>query len=98
LAFALTDTAYDGMGGMRVKLVPTIYRMGHTTDGRATFCHFGAYPANTMIQVATTGAACILFHRSVLEKVRAEHGDHWFDQMYDPAGDMVGEDFALCMR
>jgi hypothetical protein len=98
LCFTLTDKAYDGMGGLRVALIPTIYRMGYTKDGRASFCHFGDYPAASMVQVATTGAACILLHRSVLEKVRAEHGDHWFDQMYDQAGDMVGEDFALCMR
>lgn len=98
LCFTLTDSAYDGMGGMRVSLIPTIYRIGHTAEGRASFCHFGDYPANAMIQVAATGAACILLHRSVLEKVRAEHGDHWFDQMYTEDGDMVGEDFSLCMR
>jgi hypothetical protein len=98
LCFAMQDAAYDDMGGMRCKLVPTIYRLGHTKDGHASFCHFGDYPANTMIQVAATGAACILLHRSVLEKVRAEHGDHWFDQMYNEDGQMVGEDFSLCVR
>jgi len=98
LCFTLSDAAYDGMNGMRTSLVPTIYRMGHTREGHATFSHFGDYPTNTMIQVAATGAACILFHRSVLEKVRADHGDHWFDQMYNEDGQMVGEDFALCMR
>jgi hypothetical protein len=98
LCFAMQDAAYDDMGGMRCKLVPTIYRLGHTRDGHASFCHFGDYPANTMIQVAATGAACILLHRSVLEKVRAEHGDHWFDQMYNEDGQMVGEDFSLCVR
>lgn len=98
LCFTLTDTAYDGMGGLRVQLIPTVYRMGYTRDGHASFCHFGEYPPNTMIQVATTGAACILLHRSVLERVRAEHGDHWFDQMYNEDGELVGEDFALCLR
>jgi hypothetical protein len=98
LCFAMQDAAYDDMGGMRCKLVPTIYRLGHTKDGHASFCHFGDYPANCMIQVAATGAACILLHRSVLEKVRAEHGDHWFDQMYNEDGQMVGEDFSLCVR
>jgi hypothetical protein len=98
LCFGVFDGGYDDMGGMRSKIAPTLYRIGHTTEGHATFCTFGDYPADTMVQVAATGAACFLIHRGALEKLRAEHGDHWFDQVYNEDGVLVGEDFSLCLR
>lgn len=98
LCFALMEQEYDGMGGYRMQLVPTLYRIGHTLDGHESFAFSDDYPQDTVMQVAATGAACLLMHRSALEKVRAEHGDHWFDQLYASAGHIVGEDFAFCLR
>jgi GT2 family glycosyltransferase len=51
-----------------------------------------------MMQVAGTGAACLLIHRTVLEKI-GEKGPCWFDNM--PAKDRktwMGEDFSFCRR
>jgi cephalosporin hydroxylase len=41
-------------------------------------------------------AVVLGFHQR--ETQRADVGDHWFDQFYDKAGDMVGEDIAFCAR
>lgn len=98
LCFALMEAQYDGMGGWRRRIVPTMYGIGTTEGGEASFCHFGDYDHDTVTPVAATGGAFLLIHRTVLEKLRAEHGDHWFDQMYDHAGDIIGEDIAFCAR
>jgi cephalosporin hydroxylase len=98
LCFAFMEAAYDGMGGWRRTIVPTMYKMGTDSKGAPSFCYYGDYPADTVTEVAATGGAFILIHRSALEKLRAEHGDHWFDQIYDHAGDIVGEDIAFCGR
>lgn len=99
LCFAYMETQYDGMGGWRRTIVPTMYRLGtEEGSGKPSFCYYGDYVDNTVTQVAGTGGAFLLIHRTVLEKLRAEHGDHWFDQMYDHAGDIIGEDIAFCGR
>jgi hypothetical protein len=53
---------------------------------------------NALVQVAGTGAACLLIHRGVLEKVRAEHGDVWFDRVTYASGLKVAEDLSFCYR
>lgn len=99
LCFALMEAAYDGMGGWRRTIVPTMYKMGTTDEtDEPSFCYYGDYEDDTVTPVAGTGAAFILIHRSALEKVRADFGDHWFDMLYDRAGDIVGEDIAFCGR
>ena len=98
LCFALMESTYDGMGGHRFTIVPTMYKLGETKTGAPSFCYYGAYENNAVVPVAGTGAAFLLMHRSVLEKLRANVGDHWWDQFYDQAGDMVGEDIAFCAR
>lgn len=98
LCFAFMEAAYDGMGGWRRTIVPTMYKMGKTESGEASFCFYGDYEPDKVTPVAATGAAFLLIHRTALEKLRAEHGDHWFDQFYDAAGDIVGEDLAFCSR
>jgi len=47
--------------------------------------------------VDATGAACLLAHRDVLEKVQAEHGPRWFTPVEVENG-IVGEDISFCMR
>lgn len=100
LCFAAMEAAYDGMGGWRRTIVPTMYKIGKTSadDPDPSFCYYGPYEPDTVTPVAGTGGAFLLIHRSALEKVRADVGDHWFDMMYDRQGDIVGEDFAFCGR
>lgn len=99
LCFALMESQYDGMGGHRFTIVPTMYKLGTTIEtGRPSFCYYGPYAEDAVTPVAATGAAFLLIHRSVLEKLRAEYGDRWWDQFYDGDGTMVGEDIAFCAR
>jgi hypothetical protein len=99
LCFALMESTYDGMGGHRFTIVPTMYKLGRVQEtNAASFCFYGDYPTETVVQVGATGAAFLLIHRTVLDEMRAEHGDHWWDQMYDEAGALVGEDFGFCVR
>jgi cephalosporin hydroxylase len=99
LCFALMEAKYDGLGGYRFTVVPTMYKIGHSIkNGAATFCYYGPYVQDAVTQVAATGAAFMLIHRSVLEKLRSELGDRWWDQFYDGEGTMVGEDLAFCAR
>jgi cephalosporin hydroxylase len=99
LCFALMESAYDGMGGWRRTIVPTMYKLGtKASDGRPSFCYYGDYEPDAVLPVAGTGAAFLLIHRSALEKVRADVGNHWFDMIYDLEDDIVGEDIAFCGR
>lgn len=98
LCFAYMIDAADGMNGHRFTIVPTMYRLGETAEGRASFCYFGDYVDDEVTPVAATGGAFLLIHRSVLDKLRAEWGEHWFDQLYDGDGDIIGEDIAFCAR
>ncbi len=98
LCFALREMTYDGMGGRRVMPVPTLYNMARTPEGHVGFGTRWTFPDNTLVQVAGTGAACLLIHRSAAEKVRAEHGDRWFDQIRYEDGRLVSEDLSFCYR
>jgi len=98
LCFAARETHFDGMGGRRITAVPTIYNPAHDPDGNVGFATRWEYPENTVIQVAGTGAACLLIHRSAAEKIRAEHGDTWFDRVRYGDGRWVSEDLSFCWR
>jgi cephalosporin hydroxylase len=99
LCFAAMTANYDGMGGWRQALVPTMYKIGNIVGSdQKRFCFYGPYERNAVLRVAATGTAFLLVHRSVLERLREIHGDEWFSQVRDESGDTVGEDLALCLR
>lgn len=98
LCFGLRETSYDGYGGRHVRPVPTLFRPARTPEGHVGFTTRWDYPANSLVQVAGTGAACLLIHRSAAEKIRAEHGDTWFDQVRYQDGRPVSEDLSFCYR
>jgi GT2 family glycosyltransferase len=98
LCFGLREMAYDGYGGRRVTPVPTLFMPATTPEGHTGFTTRWRFPEDTLVQVAGTGAACLLIHRSVLEKVRAEHGDGWFDSVRYGDGRPVSEDLSFCAR
>ncbi len=70
---------------------------------------FGEWPPDTMFEVAATGTACLLIHRSALERIRDyEHEERpgkigfndtykWFQET-EHAGRSVGEDITFCWR
>jgi GT2 family glycosyltransferase len=98
LCFGLREMAYDGYGGRRMMPVPTLYVPARTPEGISGFTSRYDYPANTVLQVAGTGAACLLIHRSVLEKMRANFGDAWFDKVRYEDGMPISEDLSFCAR
>lgn len=99
LCFAVMTAGYDGMGGWRQAIVPTMYKIGDVegTD-RKSFCYYGPYERDAVLRVAGTGTAFLLVHRSVLEALRERHGDNWFSQARDDIGDTIGEDITFCLR
>ena len=87
-------------GAMHGALFPTIYLWGETPEGKLVTYRPHEYDHGGLIPVAGTGAAFLLIHRSVLEKVRA-HGfsaTFPFFQEMEWQGDPVGEDLAFCLR
>lgn len=96
LCFSSKQVAHDGMNGFRSKPVPTVYRwLGpeDDPDGRL-FTVDDVYPVNSIVQVAGTGSAFILIHRSVFEKI----GRDWYTRVPDSGGQLLGEDISFCVR
>lgn len=98
LCFALRETTYDGYGGRRVMPVPTLYVTAKDEQGNVGFTTRWDFPPDSLVQVAGTGAACILIHRSVLVRMRSDHGDAWFEQVRYEDGRNVSEDLSFCAR
>jgi hypothetical protein len=81
-------------------LFPTLYDLRPKDGGGHQMWRYDVWPENAMFQVAATGAACLLIHRSVLEAVRARG----FNQTYpwwqetELGGYPCGEDMTFCLR
>ena len=58
-------------------VVPTLYGMN---EGR--LAHYNRYPEDVVAKVAGTGAACILIHRSVLERIRDARWDEAHEEAF----------------
>lgn len=98
LCFALKETAPDGMGGYRTEPRPTIFDWVHDGE-KVGFQGRTTYPVNQVIRCDGTGSACVLIHRTVLEKIGAEAGPVWYDRLRNPStGDLIGEDLSFCVR
>lgn len=97
LCFALRRDGRGEFYGQKYVVVPTCYEFidDQTELG---FRSIVDYPRDALMQVAGTGAACVLIHRSALEAVRTKVGDHWFDPIHHPAGAKFSEDLSFCLR
>lgn len=98
LCFAYKQLSGDGMGGWHAAPRPTIFDW--VADGAEQgFQGRTTYPVNELVQCAGTGAACILVHRSVFERIRAELGEVWYDRALNPVTrGYFSEDLSFCMR
>lgn len=74
---------------------PVAFRL---TDDDKLF-RISKYPRGDLIEVAATGAACILIHRDVLSKmlIDCEGPHHWFEETTRD-GKEIGEDVAFCLK
>jgi hypothetical protein len=80
-------------------LWPTIYQLGEV-DGKPTTVRVEDYPPDALVQVAATGAAFLLIHRSALEAIRDREFNRtfpWFQET-ELNGQPVGEDLTFCLR
>lgn len=98
LCFAMKHLGPDGRGGQKVMPVPTLFMFAKNKDQGIGFANRFIYPPETMVQVAGTGAAFLMIHRSVLEAIRAKMGDVWFDLTQYGDGAQVSEDLSFCWR
>jgi GT2 family glycosyltransferase len=98
LCFANRELRSDGMGGMFTFPAPTILMWRLNDDGVFRYTGIDHYPVNSLIRVGATGGACILIHRSALERVAERFGPCWFDRATDTGGGLMGEDISFCWR
>ena len=81
------------------KPYPTMYELTER-DGQLCFVRYKQWPENTVVRVSATGAACLLIHRTVLERVAKHANDRaapWFRESV--IGDaLMGEDLTFCLR
>lgn len=96
LTFAAREVDDDGMGGHRIQPAPVLFKWSLDDDG---FVPWLDYPRDRLVQVAGTGSALILVHRSVFEHIAGAVGPRWYDPMtLEATGGYVGEDLAFCAR
>lgn len=78
--------------------IPTIYQLGNFSQGEITRVVFD-YAEDNIEQVAATGAACLLIHRSVLEDIRARNPQNPFPWFQEEVinGNWVSEDLRFCL-
>lgn len=100
LCFAQRETTPDGLGGYRTAPRPTIFDWVTKHDGTKGFLGRSTYPVNALVQCSGTGAACILIHRTVLERMGQQFGT-WYDRLPNTdegPGALFGEDLSFCIR
>lgn len=103
LCFKLTRKSRGDFHAEKYRIQPTVYEYLELESGEVGFRPIEDYPRDRLMQVAGTGAACVLIHRRALEKVRRTHGDVWFDPITHPTGMKGGprtfsEDLSFCVR
>lgn len=94
LAFIASAPRLDTFGMMQ----PNIW--APSPDGTRRYVAVFDYPRDTLLQVGATGAACLMVHREVFEKVAANQGTNgrWFYHEHLEDGDELGEDLSFCRR
>lgn len=102
LCFAIKRKQQGDFYAERFQISPTTYEYLEVED-EVGFRPILDYPREQLMQVAGTGAACLLMHRSALEAVRLKYADSWFDPMIHPTGDKgkprhFSEDLSFCVR
>lgn len=97
LAFAFKRDGNGPHDTVRFRPQPTLYR-SYESDTAVGFTAWYDYPRNELVQVAATGAACVLIHRNALQAVADKYGPVWFDPIRHPKAGNFSEDLSFCVR
>lgn len=77
---------------------PTIYDW-HEDDDVAGWMPRFDYERDALVQCSGTGGACLLIHRTVLERIRDRFGEEWFTPIAHPKAESpFSEDLSFCIR
>lgn len=98
LCFAMKHMSADGKGGFNVLPVPTLFMFAKNEDQGVGFANRFIYPPDSLVQVAGTGAAFIVMHRTVLEEMRTQFGPVWYNFVQYEDGTVISEDLSFCWR
>jgi GT2 family glycosyltransferase len=98
LCFIQRQFGPDGYNGYRTRPMTTLFDWKPGDDGVPRFTAVPLYPVNSVVQVAATGSAFLLVHRSVFEKIAEEHGPTWYERTVGADGVLLGEDVSFCVR
>jgi predicted O-methyltransferase YrrM/GT2 family glycosyltransferase len=84
--------------------IPTLYQFDNVEDSDGITRVMFDYPDNAVVQVAATGAACLMVHRSVIESMQEAAGGSpyaWFQECTmarKGTTHWVSEDISFCLR
>lgn len=101
LCFAQRDVAFfEDTYATDFDVVPTVQLWNVDDEGDVvSFGIVADYPRDTVCQIDATGGACVLIHRGVFDKMRAEFGEHWFTPLTNKnTGGPFGEDTSFFLR
>lgn len=95
LAFSSKEIRSDGLGGYWTQPIPTVLDWTVTPTGEAGFAARFGYEPDSVVRCSGTGAACIVVHRSVFERL----GPNPYEPLRNPTtGELLGEDLSFCAR
>jgi GT2 family glycosyltransferase len=86
-------SAYAEILDARRGPMPSAYEL--TADG---YQRLAKVQPGRLIRADAVGAACLLVHRSVFEKIAAEDGPAWWNHIQPAEGPELGEDLSFCDR
>lgn len=98
LCFTQRELESDGKGGWSTAPTPTIFDWAQVGDEKGYAVRWN-YPVNSVVRCSATGAAFVLIHRSVFERIKEKFGPIWYDRVRNPSmGRLMGEDMSFCVR
>lgn len=99
LCFINHEVVDDGMHGKTTVPKPTIFQWARNPDGRTGFVPDMGYERDALVRCDATGAAAVVIHRSVFEKIRDANGGNYYGHVAVPDTDEVfSEDMSFCVR
>lgn len=98
LAFMMREVGVDGVGGYLVQPAPTVFHWQEIEDVKGFRVDMD-YPRDQLTQVAATGSAFILIHKSVFLRMAEQYGNAWYSPVFNQtANQWISEDLSFCIR